>query len=61
MVFSVFDKEGNNITDNYDWVITSEGNIRYRSYEDLIGIVGVYAKLYFGNGHFHIISDEEEI
>lgn len=51
MNFRVFDKSGNDITKNEYWVITSEGKIRYLRYDDLIGIDGVKAVIYFDDGH----------
>lgn len=51
MNFRVFDKSGNDITKNECWVITSEGEIRYLRYDDLIGIDGVKAVIYFDDGH----------
>lgn len=51
MFFKVFDKDGNDITNNYSWVITQEGEVRYRNYGDLIGMEDVKVVLYFDNGH----------
>lgn len=59
MYFKVFDRNGNDITKDECWVITSEGEIRYRSYGDLISIDGVYAVLYFNDGRSRTVFDEE--
>lgn len=62
MYFRVFDKDGNDITSTECWVITSEGEIRYRSYGDLIGIDGIFAVLYFNDGRSRtVFNDKEEI
>lgn len=49
--FKVFDKDGNDITNNYSWVITQKGEVLYRNYGDLTGMEGVKAVIYFDNGH----------
>lgn len=49
MYFKVFDKDGEDITNNYSWVITQKGEVRYLKYDDLIGMEGVKAVLYFDN------------
>lgn len=51
MYFKVFDKDGKDITNDYSWVITQEGEVLYLYYDDLIGMEGVKAVLYFDNGH----------
>lgn len=51
MYFKVFDKAGKDITNNYSWVITQEGEVQYRDYGDLTGIEGVKVVIYFDNGH----------
>lgn len=51
MYFKVFDKDGKDITNNYSWVITQQGEIRYWDYGDLTGMEGAKAVLYFDNGH----------
>lgn len=60
MYFRVFDKKGNEITNEHSWVITSEGEIRYLSYGDLIGMNGVSATFYFDNGFLKTIFNNEE-
>lgn len=62
MYFRVFDKSGNDITKDECWVITSEGEIRYLRYDDLIGIDGIFAVLYFNDGRSRtVFNDKEEI
>lgn len=62
MYFRVFDKSGNDITEDACWVITSEGEIRYLSYDDLIGIDGIFAVLYFNDGSSRtVFNDKEDI
>lgn len=62
MYFRVFDKNGKDITKDECWVITSEGEIRYRSYGDLISIDGIFAVLYFNDGRSQtVFNDEGEI
>lgn len=51
MYFKVFDKDDEDITNNYSWVITQEGEVRYGDYCDLTGMEGVKAVLYLDNGH----------
>nr|CAI9752328.1 hypothetical protein CVNMHQAP_CVNMHQAP_CDS_0151 [uncultured phage] len=51
MNFKVFDKDGKDITNNYYWVITQNGEVRYWNYGDLTGIEGVKVVIYFDNGH----------
>lgn len=60
MYFKVFDKKGNDITKDECWVITSEGEICYRSYGDLIGIDGIFAVLYFNDGRSRTVFNEED-
>ena len=50
MYFKVFDKDGKDITNDYSWVITQDGEILYRDYGDLTGVEGVKATIYFVNG-----------
>lgn len=50
MYFKVFDKDGKDITNDYYWVITQKGEVRYLHYDDLIGVEDVKAVLYFDNG-----------
>lgn len=63
MYFKVFDKDDKDITNNYSWVITQQGRILYRDYDDLIGMEGVKAVLYFDNGHTEtfVSSWDEEV
>lgn len=60
MYFKVFDKNGNEITKDAFWVITSEGEICYRSYGDLIGIEGIFAVLYFNDGRSRTVFNNKE-
>ena len=60
MFFKVFDKDGNDITNNHYWVITQEGEVRYLNYGDLTGIEGVKAVLYFDSGLVESIGDCNE-
>lgn len=57
MYFKVFDKNGKDITNNYSWVITQTGQILYRDYDDLTGMAGVKAVLYFDNRHTETFVD----
>ena len=60
MYFRVFDRNGNDITKDACWVITSEGEIRYRSYGDLIGTDGIFAVIYFNDSRSRTVFNEEE-
>lgn len=51
MYFKVYDRDGNDITNNYSWVITQKGEVLYRNYGDLTCMEGVKAVIYFDNGH----------
>lgn len=63
MYFKVFDKDDKDITNNYSWVITQTGRILYRDCDDLTGMEGVKAVLYFDNGHTEtfVNSWDEEV
>lgn len=52
MYFKVFDKNGNDITKDEFWMVTSEGEI--------ISIDDVYAILYFNDGRSRTVFDEKE-
>lgn len=49
MYFKVFDKNGNDITNN-SYVITPDGKICGLGYKELIEMDGVSATLYFNDG-----------
>lgn len=62
MYFRVFNKNGNDITNKYSWVITQAGELCYRSYGDLIGMDGVFVVFYFDDGtEKSVFNQEEEI
>ena len=62
MYFKVFDKDGKDITNDYYWVITQKGEVRYLHYDDFIGGEDVKAVLNLDDWHTEIFVsswDEE--
>lgn len=60
MYFRVFNKNGTDITDKESWVITSEGEIRYINYDDLIGLDNIFAVICFNDGTAKSVFNKEE-